>query len=162
MKNHALWKCCSCMIIMIIIIIINIINIIVYDSSSLDWSSHCVDIAIILFWILWQCCILYQCCDLHLNTFSKSMGRTHLNFIRQIWNQSSKSTNGCQCFDFVCPKAQSVHPNWCTRSNLMRPESRSVRPGRNDALWIQRCYRMPRSYKSWTYVWHFHGILHCT
>ena len=45
---------------------------------------------------------------------------------------------GCQCFDFVCPKARSVHPNWCTRSNFVRPESRSVRPGRNDMLWIQR------------------------
>ena len=45
---------------------------------------------------------------------------------------------GCQCFDFVCPKARSVHPNWCTRSNFVRPESRSVRPGCNDMLWIQR------------------------
>ena len=45
---------------------------------------------------------------------------------------------GCQCFDFVCPKARSVHPNWHTRSNFVHPESRSVRPGCNDVLWIQR------------------------
>ena len=47
---------------------------------------------------------------------------------------------GCQCFDFVCPKPPSVRPNWRTRSNFVRPESRSVRPGRNDALWIQRMF----------------------
>ena len=46
---------------------------------------------------------------------------------------------GCQCFDFVCPKARPVRPNWRTRSNFVRPESRSVHPGRNDALWIQCC-----------------------
>ena len=51
---------------------------------------------------------------------------------------------GCQCFDFFYPKARSVHPNWRTRSNFVRPESRSVCPARNDVLWIQcwKCWKL--------------------
>ena len=48
---------------------------------------------------------------------------------------------GCQCFNFVHPKAPSAHPNWRTHSNSVRPESQSVRPGRNDVLWIQ-CWKL--------------------
>ena len=61
---------------------------------------------------------------------------------------------GCQCFDFVYPKARSVHPNWRTRLNFVCPESRSVCPGCNDVLWIRRCMCHTLGYGFWAVlVW---------
>ena len=70
--------------------------------------------------------------------FRNLFGHTHLysfaKFEINFWNPLI----GCQCFDFVYPKPRSVRPNWRTHSNFVRPESWSVRPACNDALWIQR------------------------
>ena len=56
----------------------------------------------------------------------------------------------CQCFDFVCPKAWAVRPNRRTHSNFVRPESGSVRSGRNDALWIERLLACTSANNMWS------------
>ena len=76
-------------------------------------------------------------CRYILTAFNGLLGSDNAGHWPQIWHFMTPLI-GRQCFDFVCPKAPSVHPNWRTRSNTMRPELWSVRPGHNDAQWIQR------------------------
>ena len=81
--------------------------------------------------------------DLHLNTFSKSIkyldALTWISFTK--FEINFRNLIGCQCFDFVYPKAWSVRPNWHAHWNFVHPESLSVPHGCNDVLWIQ-CWNM--------------------
>ena len=59
---------------------------------------------------------------------SKTIWTHSLGFHSANLKQNFLNPIGRQCFDFVRPKSWSVRPNWCTRSNFVRPESLSLCP----------------------------------